>query len=211
MSNDNQEKDLNATPGPQMVKEGKPAPIQEAPFMVNEDLLPPGTIHGLISNLHKILDDAQIVVNQYHKKSNAIDSREKNVLARELNIGAREKSLVEREAACKDVEDLKALRKQANTAMDAANLRLQAAHDAEKHLSTSTQEQKSLLQEQSATTQREANNVLVQRKAIEKEVATRVQAILSSMGLNPQAALPIPPVAAPITNAAPVETPEPQG
>lgn len=155
---------------------------------IPEEIPASSTLSSLINDLHKTLDDARSVIVQYQQKSNSIDVREKNVLEREVKVDSRLKDVSAREYACKKIEDVQGLATRAQTLMDSANLRLNAAVEAESKLKAVTEEQAGILRESRLQTQKEANLLEVQKRNLDEEVSRRIKKILSDLGITTKAA-----------------------
>lgn len=151
---------------------------------VQEEVVSSARLSSLVIDLHKVLEEARNVISRYQQKSNSIDEREKKVLARELSITAIEKDLITREDACQKVEDVVSMQKNAQALLDSANLRINAAVEAEKLLSQHTSEQGQIIANDRILAKTEANNVLKQRQDIENEVSRRVDDFLTKNGFK---------------------------
>lgn len=142
------------------------------------------TMNSLITGLHKLYEEAHSLITQYQKKLSDLTVKAAKVHGREAYLAMAEKSVALREDACQKVENVQALHQTVKDLHDSANLRLNAAAEAEKSLRQTTDLEHSKLTEERLVTQKEANLLEARRKNIDDEVKKRVQTILSSMGLK---------------------------
>lgn len=152
---------------------------------VAEDLPAVATLSSLIIDLHTVLDEARNLIVRYQQALGQLVDREKSIVSRETSVQGRESNLLNREEACNKVENLVSLESNAKALLDTANLRINAAVEAERSLNLATQQETAKLADLRILAQREANAVVEQRKAIESEVSDRVTKTLQSMGFNP--------------------------
>lgn len=153
---------------------------------VAEDTPAIATLSSLVNDLHKTLDDARSIIVKYNQRTESIDVREKNVLQREVSADSKLKDISSRESACQKVENVQKLASDAQALMDSANLRLNEATEAERTLRQHTEEQTSLLREESLKTQKEVEALTKQKNKNDEEVAKRVAQVLSNMGIQQQ-------------------------
>lgn len=154
----------------------------------------------MYTSLTAKIESALIELNQlvlaYRQKIQAVEDWAKNLQAATDCHQGRMDELVSRETKVKDIENVITLKQDAQSLMDSANLRLNAAKEAEIALSQHVAEQNQIIQNKANSTQREANNLEIQKKDMDNEVCRRVDAFLIQHGFK--AAKPV--EAAPIVN-----------
>lgn len=138
----------------------------------------------IILELHETLEKGKSIIVEYNKRADSLAGREANVLRRELSIKSREAGIQDREAACQKVEDIVNLKKEAQALMDASNLRINAATEAERALNIATQAEHNKLAQTRLATQKEVNALEVQKRGLSEEVSKRVKDALNSMGIK---------------------------
>lgn len=145
------------------------------------------TLSNLILKFHDLMLEARDLIEAYRVKHNTLVERHKDMIVRENRASSLLRSVEAREGACKRVEDVQKLHHEATTLMDSAQLRLNAAVEAERKHRLYVDDENKKLAEIRLETQKEANAVLAQRKGIDAEVSKRANKILADIG-HPQEA-----------------------
>lgn len=187
MSEEKEVKDVqaNVQETEQLQKEVKD--IEDTPISAS-------TLSQVIQNIHLCLEDARDLITKYQKKFRDLSDKEAMVLDIQKKNSDKERSLVDRESAVSKVENVQALHTQAEHLMDTAQARLKSAVEAEAELRRVTSEETQKLNDTRLLTQREAQAVERQKKAIDDEVSKRVQEFLLKAGLIKPAAEAVVPI-----------------
>lgn len=149
---------------------------------VKEHIPSQASISSLIIQLHQVMDDARNLVSQNRQYLEQIKEREQVVSEKEQSVSSREKGIIGREEACQKIENVISMQKNAKDLLDSANLRINQAAEAERKLNQSVQEQTEKISQDRLLAQKEANNVIQQRRDIDKEVTKRVNDCLKNLG-----------------------------
>lgn len=139
------------------------------------------TFANLMFGLSTLVHQAHELIHDYKIKHAALHEKNQAVMADKRAIAEVKQTLNAREDACRKVEDVVQLQKDAQALMDSASLRLQNATAAENKLKADTDRIMGEIREERAVAQRESQNIANQRKALDEEVNKRVAAIMSNV------------------------------
>lgn len=139
----------------------------------------PATLTSLIQSLHKAVEEANSVIARYAQKLKDHSQKESVLHEKYVALETKSNSVMDREAECQKVENAVNLHEEATALMNEASLRLDKALEAEKHLRDTMALEIPKLNELRLQQQKEANNILAQRKDIDNEVNRRLNKILS--------------------------------
>lgn len=138
----------------------------------------------ILLDMHAILDRCRILQKDLDQKiRQANESAVENRKFKE-SLDEQAKGMVSREAACKKVEDIQKLHKDAIARHDAANLRVNASVEAEKALNKRVAEENSKLDQKRHAQAKEAQNNERRAKQIDDEVNKRVNEFLVKNGFK---------------------------
>jgi len=138
----------------------------------------------LLLDLHSCLDKARSLIKEYEGKLRSINERETLSEKKEYELKERHKSIESREAECQKVERVVDLHKEANELHASANLRIQAAAQAEKDLKMHTDIANQQIDEKRKLMERESENNQKRSKSLDDEVSKRVREICEKNGIK---------------------------
>lgn len=154
---------------------------------VKEEVLEPVissmTLSKLVQDMHITIERAIGLVNEYKQKLLNLNDREARLNKERSDLEIMVKSHNQRERDISHVENADKLYKDAKGLMDASNLRLNAASEAEKQLSKHTAEEHSKLDQKRLLQATEARNNEKRAQSIEDEVNRRVTESLKNLGI----------------------------
>ena len=138
----------------------------------------------LLLDLHSCLDRARSLIKEYEARLRAINEREALSVSKEEELNERHKSIESREAECQKVERVVDLHKEATALHASANLRIQAAAQAEADLRQHTDIANQQIDEKRKLLAKEYENNLKISKSFDAEVTKRMKEICQKNGIN---------------------------
>ena len=138
----------------------------------------------LLLDLHSYLDRARSLNKEYEARLRAINERESLSVNKENELNERHKGIEARESECQKVENVVKLHKEAMELHASANIRIQAAAQAEKDLKQHTDIVNQQIDEKRKLMAKESENNLKRAKTIDDEVSKRVETFLVQNGFK---------------------------
>ena len=152
--------------------------------MEEEQVLEPITLKKITDQLTDAVHKSHAVVGSYQEKLKALEARESAVIEREGLLKTQTDEFSMREQEVKKVEDVVALKKQADALLsEGQDIRNQNKLDKEA-FENFRRGENSRLVELRITIQKEADNNIEYRKKMDDEVSKRVKEALKNMGIK---------------------------
>ncbi len=138
----------------------------------------------VLLDLHSTLEKARSLVKECDQRLRMVIEREKDVILLQHKLDENTKNIQQREAECSKVENVVKIHKEATERYDAANLRVNAAAEAERKLNAAVDLQSKKDQETRLELEKKAKINETRAKSIDDEVTKRVQEILKKAGIK---------------------------